>query len=522
MHGESSEIERSARGIFDCDEAYRSPLPEDYEQIFRAGMVVLDTNVLLNLYRSNSRTRTDTLEVLNSLRERLWIPHQVLTEFWRIREQGSVRHHHNSRAREVSAALDKVNRSAKDALKRWITEVHLKNDAEVTERISAALESLSCTVADVQELIQDQAAKDALSGTTVTNEDPVLGALETMLRGRIGEPLPPSEHAKAVQQAQERADEEIPPGYEDFKTKSPEQAAGDYLLWVQLLVEAKSRKCDVLLVTGDVKRDWWIPQDGDLPARPRQELVVEMRKAANVRLFMLSPGEFLSWADELLDLQVDESSVNDLKQLQAAKESTESTDVGWTVESLKLFLTKLWHRYRPQAKAIMAAAENGGFVDRNSVYDLAGYPPYRQLKGFTRPINTIAKELESQGELTGDEPFLLRTIYGSEKEPSWATGFRIPKEVIPLIREIFEGTELWPSTQRSEELVLALTLAESMIQDMDRSSRTGEAIRRVADTVRTMVAATGKTVSLDRIVRELESRFEIWVPGEEKGKEISS
>ncbi|WP_425588779.1 PIN-like domain-containing protein [Streptomyces thinghirensis] len=44
---------------------------------------MLDTNVLLNLYRSNESTRRDTLAALARLRERLWIPHQVLTEFWR-------------------------------------------------------------------------------------------------------------------------------------------------------------------------------------------------------------------------------------------------------------------------------------------------------------------------------------------------------------------------------------------------------------------------------------------------------
>ncbi|NEB93188.1 DUF4935 domain-containing protein [Streptomyces bauhiniae] len=51
-----------------------------------SGLVVLDTNVLLNLYRSNESTRRDTLAALARLRERLWIPHQVLAEFWRNRE----------------------------------------------------------------------------------------------------------------------------------------------------------------------------------------------------------------------------------------------------------------------------------------------------------------------------------------------------------------------------------------------------------------------------------------------------
>ncbi|MFF3768129.1 PIN-like domain-containing protein [Streptomyces sp. NPDC001922] len=422
------------RGIFDCEEAHHSPQESDYQRIFQSGLVVLDTNVLLNLYRSNQRTREDTLAALSKLRDRLWIPHQVLTEFWRNRELRAVRHHHGTKAKEACAALTKVGRSTEDALDRWVTAVHLKNDTEVTQRIDEALETLSETVRELTELIQAQAEKDALTGTAATHTDPVLTRLEPLLRGRIGEPLSPGEHDKAVQEAQERADEEIPPGYEDFRSKPPEQAAGDYLLWVQLLQEASRRDCDVLLVTGDVKKDWWISQEGDLPARPRTELVVELREHAGAQLFMLTPGQLLSWAEKLLDVQVDESSVSDLEQLRGTETAAESSTGGWTIEPLMRFMGELLQRYPAQAKVVTAAAVNGGFVDRSTVYDLAGYPDDRTLKGFTRPISTVSRELEDEGVLTGEEPFLLHTIYGMPTEPSWASGFRIPSDVVALLQ----------------------------------------------------------------------------------------
>lgn len=97
---------------------------------------------------------------------------------------------------------------------------------------------------------------------------------------------------------------------------------------------------------------------------------------------------------------------------------------------------------------IIAAAANGGFVDRATVYDHAGYPADRKLVGFTRPVSTVSRELEDAGELSGEEPFLLHTIYGSADEPSWATGFRIPDEAILLLREVFEGGALWPNPSR--------------------------------------------------------------------------
>nr|BEK67244.1 hypothetical protein KPHV_44710 [Kitasatospora purpeofusca] len=510
---QGSELSVVSRGIFDCDEAHQSPLQADYERIFQTGMVVLDTNVLLNLYRSNEQTRLDTLAVLKQLRDRLWIPYQVLVEFWRNREQGSIRHHHRGKAKEAQAALEKVPRSARDALERWVAAVHLKNNTEVAEQIDRVLDGLVKAVDEAKTLIEMQAATDSLQGTASTDTDPVLAELGPLLEGRIGEPLSPEAHAKAVQEAQRRADAEIPPGYEDFKTKPSEQAAGDYVLWVQLLDEAVRRGCDVLLVTGDVKKDWWSPQNGDIPARPRMELVAEVRQHAGVALFMLSPGDLLTWADQILDLQVNQASVNDLNQLRAAENEGKPTTAGWTDESIKVFLTQLAARYQVQAKVIVAAAANNGFVDRATVYDLAGYPADRQLKGFTRPVSTIAKELEEGGVLTGEEPFLLQTVYGSESEPSLASGFRLPDEVVPLICEVFEGSGLWPVPRRSDNQAgkqRAVRIAMAMLP-ANTVEWTVENIEKAAELGSATVSAAGQDVPVEYILRELESHASLWV-----------
>ncbi|MDB1087596.1 PIN-like domain-containing protein [Streptomyces sp. ACA25] len=437
---------RPARGIFDCDEAYRTPLPADYERVLTGGMVVLDANVLLNLYRSNERTRRDTLAVLGKLQDRLWIPHQVLSEFWQLRELPSVRHHHLTKAHEVGAALDTVRHSAEDALERWVSAVHLGNDAQVTRQIDDALESLAATLDGLRELIETQAGKDSLPGTAGTHTDPVLAELNALLIGRIGEPLPPEVRDAVEQEALKRAESEIPPGYEAFRDQPAERAAGDYVLWVQLMAEAKGRGCDVLLVTGEVKKDWWAIRDGGIPARPRPELVAEMRDRAGAGLYMLTQSELLSKAQELLGQEVDEVSVSALAQLGEGGKGADHLEEGWTEHSLRVFMDELGYRYPIQTRVIVAAAAGEGVVDRDTVYELAGYPEGRTLKGFTRPVGTVARELESQGELTGNEPFMLRTLYddpSAERAP--AAGFGIPGETIPLLRELYFGSPLWPA-----------------------------------------------------------------------------
>jgi hypothetical protein len=69
-----------AGGLYDGFEAYRTAAETDYRHLLTNGIVVPDTNVLLNLYRYNEETRKDFFNVLSRLGNHLWVPHQVIAE----------------------------------------------------------------------------------------------------------------------------------------------------------------------------------------------------------------------------------------------------------------------------------------------------------------------------------------------------------------------------------------------------------------------------------------------------------
>ena len=73
-------------GLYDGFDAYRTPTYNDYRDLLTAGLVILDTNVYLDLYRYNDQTRADMFTVLEQLGDCLWVPPQVMVEFWRNRE----------------------------------------------------------------------------------------------------------------------------------------------------------------------------------------------------------------------------------------------------------------------------------------------------------------------------------------------------------------------------------------------------------------------------------------------------
>jgi hypothetical protein len=64
---------------------YYPPTEKEYDVLWKKGIVVLDTNVLLDLYRLPPIARDELMAVLAELKEQLWIPYQVGLEFQRQR-----------------------------------------------------------------------------------------------------------------------------------------------------------------------------------------------------------------------------------------------------------------------------------------------------------------------------------------------------------------------------------------------------------------------------------------------------
>lgn len=54
---------------------------KDVDALWKEGLVVLDTNVLLNLYRYPEKGRAELLKVLHEFQQQLWLPNRVAFEY---------------------------------------------------------------------------------------------------------------------------------------------------------------------------------------------------------------------------------------------------------------------------------------------------------------------------------------------------------------------------------------------------------------------------------------------------------
>ena len=167
-------------GLYSGFEAYRVLTAEDIKRALQHGVVALDTNVLLNLYRYNEKTVDDLLRVAEAAAERLFVPHQVVREFWRNRQ--SVIASLGSASRDAQAALAKNSTSTKDAITRWAKSVALPSEERA---------NLTKEVDDFYEGLRERVGEEPIrvSAHTPTSEDRLLARLEQLLEDSVGPAL---------------------------------------------------------------------------------------------------------------------------------------------------------------------------------------------------------------------------------------------------------------------------------------------------------------------------------------------
>ena len=62
------------------------PLPDEQKkELFKTATFVLDACVLLNVYSYSDETREEFLDLLEKLKDRIWVPHQCAMEFLKNR-----------------------------------------------------------------------------------------------------------------------------------------------------------------------------------------------------------------------------------------------------------------------------------------------------------------------------------------------------------------------------------------------------------------------------------------------------
>ena len=339
----------NAAGIYDDFPGFRLPTDSELDSALRSALVVVDANVLLNLYRYNESTRDDLLGVLRHVAGRLWVPHQVIREFWRNRL--GVLGSRGAGTDQALTALSKQQRATSDAIFQWAKTVAIDN----AERDNL-LKKVDALHADLESKIRSHApsAPAAVGGSA---SEPVIQQLEALLVGKVGAAPAQADWEADVKEGNDRAARQFPPGYLDADkadSELPEGAAGDYLVWRQTVMEASSRGIDVLLVTGDEKEDWWWRHRSEFLG-PRPELVDELKAVCGKQLYMMRPIDLLRRA-AALGIVIRKESVDDVERV---SRDSQPRSLGTLYAAFwELFLERLRASHPGWSRASKGPAEN--------------------------------------------------------------------------------------------------------------------------------------------------------------------
>ena len=290
--------------------AYYRPTDEEFKVIWDEALIVLDANVMLNLYTYSSTTSQEILELFGEFGDRLWMPHQVALEYHSNRCGIILKE--SKRYKEVENALDVVG----VALRAKKQHPHIT--AELAEKFK-----------NIETEIKKELVDGASNHRELISADSICKKITEYFAGRVGASMTDEVLDKIYKKGVVRYAKKIPPGFCDSKKPEPNKY-GDLVLWYQLIEHAEKVKRPVIFVTDDLKDDWW-KFAGDKRIGPRPELRHEFQRKTECDIYIYSSDAFIETSTER-GKKLSDSATKEVEN--ASKERQLDADEKRTMERL--------------------------------------------------------------------------------------------------------------------------------------------------------------------------------------------
>jgi len=226
--------------------------------------------------------------------------------------KSEVRNAAGGAADVIEAAVNRVRalRERSRTSREWNLAIARLDRKGIEARLDGVMNEALAEL-EALEAEHDLAAKD------MQENDVILAEIDELLAGRIGNPYTIDKLRTVVDEAISfRYPNLIPPGYLDSNKTTPLLAAGDAILWRQVMDKAASLTGSgrrVLLITNDRKADWWALDKQGNPIKVRPELVQELRRDSEADLLLLTLADFIAGAKKYLASTVSEATVDQLR-----------------------------------------------------------------------------------------------------------------------------------------------------------------------------------------------------------------
>lgn len=295
------------------------PTGPEFEAIWSDCIFAVDANVLLNLYRYSADTRLELVKALDSIKMRVFLPHQAAKEFLRSRLGVTA-----GQAEEYSKAI-KVVKELLETLSNKKKHPFLP-DAELPK-----FEALATSLCG-----QLEAQKSAVLQRLVSDE--ILDYAVDLFTAKTGTAFDGTRLKAVETEGLQRYQNEIPPGYRDGKKDGSGDLSrkfGDLIVWKQIIEKAKAETKPFIFITDDKKEDWWLEQSGRTIG-PRPELVDEFWSETGQRFWMYTVDKFLEEVAKANNVPVNRAVIAEIIEVsEDARQEAAALDAEEHVSSVK-------------------------------------------------------------------------------------------------------------------------------------------------------------------------------------------
>lgn len=261
---------------------------EEFEQLISNAVLVLDTNVLLNIYRYDKQNQDKLFEVIDLVKNRLWLPYQIAKEFYKNRlklvQNKSLFKENMTQCMEseINSIINRINNGSGEQ-----TYSLLKYERSIKDSILKELDESKKNI-----LNHIEAYKSEINWDYVTGDDPVLEKIASIYEDKVNKKeYLEQELLNIYTEGSSRYEMDIPPGYKDKKKPEPDRY-GDLILWNEMINYACANKVDIIFVSDDVKEDWMQEINGQ-KIGPRIELIKEFKEKTKNLFYIYNTEKFI-------------------------------------------------------------------------------------------------------------------------------------------------------------------------------------------------------------------------------------
>ena len=203
---------------------------------------------------------------MDKYKERLWMPYQVGLELFNNR-------------RIVISGVKKSYGELKNKLQSEKKDFFNFFDSHFSKHPTLMRDDIEKIYDKSFDIFNKFIDKEGAKIPDYESDDIILKRLLSLFEGKLGNDFDKNALDKIYAEGEKRYMDNIPPGYKD-KDKShngKRHLYGDLIIWKELMSYSKNEDKDIILISDDLKEDWW-ERNGGKVENPRVELIREFRQ----------------------------------------------------------------------------------------------------------------------------------------------------------------------------------------------------------------------------------------------------